>query len=317
MACLWDLRTALRANSSRPSLRLGSTRKVDTNGVVTDPLVQIAASDRDQVATLNASGIVQLFDVRMTDCSSQGNVGELSSFSACDHVGIGLEFLPSKSEDTCWVTWGLDSPQSGAIVKVWSDGIESEPSSSDADTYWFIDGSPNNSPSPSACFPTKSIVERQYQQVAEFSTPYLACARVSPEPFENQIVTVGMVPGKGAKDANGWHAEVWKLNDSKNGQTYGTHYGAEKIAAFSVLHDDQSASMIGTNTALGSLRGAELALDTGRCENTCDEKDDAEMLLCCLSDNGYVTTHVSPLMKSLRVLYYLVNCFLIMHHVYF
>jgi hypothetical protein len=210
-ACLWDLRTALRAKSSRPSLRLGTSRKVDTNGVVTDPLVQIAASDRDQVATLDASGIVQLFDIRMTDCSSQGNVGEFSSFSACDHVGIGLEFLPSQREDTCWVTWGLDAPQSGAVVKVWSDGIESEPPASDADSYWFIDGSPNNSPSPSACFPTTSIVERHYQQVAEFSTPYLACARVSPEPFNNRIVTVGMVPGKGEKEAKGWHAGVWKL----------------------------------------------------------------------------------------------------------
>lgn len=294
-ACLWDIRTALRASLSRPSLQLGTSRKDNTNGVVADPLVQIAVSNRDQVATLDASGTVQVFDIRMTDRSSQGSVGEVSSFSAYHHVGIGLEFLPAHKEDTCWVTWGLDVPQSGAIVKVWSDCVESEQPTGDADTYWFMDGSPNNSPAPSSC-PTKSI-DRQYQQVAEFSTPYLACARVSPEPFENQIVTVGMVPGKGEKEANGWQAEVWKLNDSvKNDQTIGTHYGAEKITSFRVLHDDQLASMIGTNATLGSLRGAELALETRSCELTGDRKDGVDLLLCCLSDNGYVTTQVSLMM---------------------
>jgi hypothetical protein len=122
-----------------------------------------------------------------------------------------------------------------------------------------------------------------------------------------------MVPGKGDKDANGWHAEVWKLNDSvKNGQTIGTHYGAEKLTSFRVLHDDRSASMIGTNAALGSLRGAELALDTGSSENTGDKKDDADLLLCCLSDNGYVTTHVSPMTTILSVL--CLSCEVSAHH---
>lgn len=285
-ACLWDIRTALRANLSRPSLQLGTSRKLNSNGVVVDPLVKIAASNRDQVATLDASGTVQVFDIRMTDCSSNGSIGEVSSFSACHHVGVGLEFLPTHKEETCWVTWGLDAPQSDAIVKVWSDCVESDQPMVDADKYWLVDGSP------SSC-PTKSI-DRRYQQVAEFWTPYLACARVSPEPFENQIVTVGMVPGKGEKEANGWQAEVWVRNDSvKNYQTIGTHYGAEKITSFRVLHDDRLTSMIGTNATLGSLRGAELALETGSCEITGDRKDGVDLLLCCLSDNGYVTTQVS------------------------
>ena len=305
-ACLWDLRTSLRAHPARPTLRLGAARKVNGDGLVVDPLVQIAASNKEQVATLDGGGAVHVFDIRMTD-RPQGSVGEVSMFPAFLHAGIGLQFLPSNKEDTCWVTWGLDAPQSDAIVKVWSDGV-----AIDDDSYWFMDGSPESSPKIKLPVESSTSVTKQYRQTAEFSTPYLACARVSPEPFENQVVTVGMVPGKGQRDETGWQADVWELKDTADDtHSNGTHYGAEKMSSFGVLHDNQTASMIGTNANLGSLRGAELALEPseghrghaqeGEMELDDDYEGGADLLLCCLTSNGYVTEHVSFLLQWTHV----------------
>ena len=301
-ACLWDLRTSLRANSSRPSLRLGPSRKINSDGTVNDPLIQIAASSKNELATMDASGTVSVFDIRME--RSHGKISEVSSFSSFHHVGIGLKFLPSSNNDSRWMAWGLDAPQTDATVKVWSDCVSSGRKESDADFYWHMDSSPTTSPKTSM---SKSIgsksVQMQYQQIAEFSTPYLACARVCPEPFEDRVVTVGMMPGKGGIGTHGWQAESWKLlepNDSS--YTDEDHYGVEKIASFGImLNDSEAASMVGTKATLGSLRGAELALETPRGpyrhhrdEEGGDAKGEGtDLLLCCLSEKGYVTAHVS------------------------
>lgn len=305
-ASLWDLRTALRANSSRPSVRLGNARKIDNAGYVIDPLVQVAASNKNEVATLDASGVVHVFDVRMTDRSSPGNnIGEVTSFTAFQHIGIGLESLStSGSEDTRWVTWGLDATQSDAIVKVYSDRAVSARKDSDADSYWYMDTSPATSPKTSIAMSeasNKSGQAQQYRQVAEFSTPHLACARVCPDPFENRIVTVGMFPGSGRTRA--WQAETWKLKEpTENNISFdGEDRGVEKIASFGVLNDRETASMVGTNASMGSLRGAELALESSEGISGLQKDEDgdvidgkgADLLICCLSEKGYVTTHVS------------------------
>lgn len=304
-ACLWDLRTALRANSSRPSVRLGASRKVGRGGSVVDCLVQIAVSSKNEVATLDATGMVHVFDVRMTDRSPK-NVGEVSGFSSFHHAGIGLESLPTTcNEGTRWVTWGLDAPQSDAIVKVWSDGAvaSSGRNDGDAESYWYMDSSPTSSPKTSTAMSEASSksAQMQYRQIAEFSTPYLACARVCPDPFENKIVTVGMIPGRHAGIiTTAWQAETWQLKKTMDDNSVdGNHRGVDKIASFGILNDSETASMVGTNTATGQLRGAELALEPsqalfGRQKGGKGyEGDGVDLLLCCLSDNGYVTTHVS------------------------
>lgn len=316
-ACLWDLRTSLRANSSRPSLRLGPGRKINSDGTVNDPLIQIAASNKNELATMDASGTVSIFDIRME--RTQGKVGEVSSFSSFHHAGIGLEYLPSCNADTRWIAWGLDARQTDAIVKVWSDHASSGKKDNHADSYWYMDSSPTTSPKTSM---SKSIgskaVQIEYQQVAEFSTPYLACARVCPEPFQNRVVTVGMMPGKSGIGTNGWQAESWKLLEpNDHSYTDEDHYGVEKIASFGImLNDSEAASMVGTSATLGSLRGAELALETPRGDyryRRDEEGGDAkgegtDLLLCCLSEKGYVTAHVSVEAFSSRYILPLIVC---------
>ena len=299
-ACLWDLRTSLRANTSRPSVRLGTNRKVGANGKVIDPLVQIAASSKNEVATLDATGTVHVFDVRMAD-PSPGNIGGISSFSAYHHVGIGLEYLPSSNDDTRWITWGLDALQTDAIVKVWSDeAASSSQKDDDADSYWHMDSSPTTSPkmTTSKSVASNKSLHVQYRQVAEISTPYLACARVCPAPFGNNVVTVGMIPGKAGIGTTGWQAETWELTETyESSPVVGDYYGVEKIASFGVLNDSETASMVGTNAAsLGSLRGAELALESSQgYYQDRDEENGSDLLLCCLSDKGFVTAHVSSI----------------------
>lgn len=300
-ACLWDLRTSLRANSSRPSVRLGISRNVGVNGKVIDPLVRIAASSKNEVATLDATGTVHVFDVRMEN-RSPGNIGEVSSFSACHHVGIGLEYLPSSNDDTRWITWGLDAPQTDAIVKVWSEA--SSATNMDTDSYWYMDGSPTTSPKTTT---SKSVAsnkssQMQYRQIAEFSTPYLACARVCPDSFENNVVTVGMIPGRAGTGTTGWQAELWKLTDTDESiPVEGGHHGVEKMASFGVLNDDETTSMVGSKASLGSLRGAELALESSQgYHEVTDEGNGLDLLLCCLSDKGFVTAHVSLIARLAR-----------------
>lgn len=283
-------------------MRLGTVRKVGNDGNVIDRLVQIAASSKNEVATLDASGIVHVFDVRMSD-RSPGNIGEVTSFSACNYVGIGLESMPtSNGDETRWVTWGLDSPQSDAVVRVWSDGATSSAKTEDdADSYWYMDGSPTTSPKTSIA--SNKSAQIQYHQVADFSTPYLACARVCPEPFGERIVTVGMIPGKRGDVDSAWQAQAWKLQEGVEKHSFdGDYRGVEMVASFEILaNDGETSSMLGTNAKIGQLRGAELALEASRVNNRfrkdgdedISERDGLDLLLCCLSDEGYVTTHVS------------------------
>jgi hypothetical protein len=220
------------------------------------------------------------------------SVGSLCSFSACDYAGVGLAFLPGTMGDN-WVTWGLDSPAVDSVpaVKIWSKAEDVRESQNEddggnghsLDDYWFVD----NSPDKSSSTPSKSI---GYGLVSQCSIQNLACARVCPSPVENSLVTIGLEQQKSSSQAAaGWRADLWKVNFSKDV----AKSEMEKVVSFSGSGDTAKVlqSVLHRGSEIGSLRAAELAITCSVVDS--DEETDYSLLLCSLSDNGLLTTHVS------------------------
>lgn len=281
--CLWDLRASLGSKTSKPSLRFASL----TNS---SPLIQVACSHKDECATMDSSGLIRVYDLRMTGGTKPRLLSSVPSFH---FAGAGLASFRTSTDDSYWVAWGLDSPKADAIVKIWSTSVTSgkiEVGDSDSDTYWYMDGSPERTPQIPLSESSPQV--QTCVQMAQFTMPYLACARICPAPFENSVVTVGLAKGGGP----GWKAELWKLNIDDDDASESTDtFGVQKMVSFS---GDRSFNF-GMSMPPGPLRGAELAISQAplpisraqqRGPSLAD--DDWELLLCCMSEDGLITTSV-------------------------
>lgn len=320
-ACVWDLRSPVTA--AKPNIRFGniSARKMAHNS---SPYVQVACSRSHECATMDAAGTVRVFDIRMTD-KSRYAANPLSSFAAFAHTGVGISYLPMKAatkgsttEDcttTAWITWGLDSPESDAVVKVWSsnnfclkaDTPRSEGIKKATEDYWFMDGSPRR----------PSGVVAPYHLIGLCTPPYqLACPRVCPDPVENGILTIGILDndlsGSGSRVHDQWRAELWKLRPSTAVEMEANDgtFGMERLVSFDggVERGGSIASTLGKGSRIGQLQAAELAITSyntlgvhsaknHREDDTNDKanlENDISLALCCLSDKGFVTTHIIP-----------------------
>ena len=266
---------------------------------------------------------MRVFDTRKTTGPrSSSNTTALCQFQACQFAGVGLSFLPltkhgninsnNTGDHYAWVTWGLDEPRADAIVKVWKSG---EPAAATSDVnqdlpedYWYLDGSPpsSNKHSPRKSTTTKSSSNGSsnsytgYHLVGQCTQPNLACARVCPSPVENSLVTVGLDTG------DGWRAELWQLQSLSQ--------SLEKVAAFH--GNNESAEQQNLQTVLGpseavllrSLKASELAVamytesmpmfaSNNETSSSSSAAVEYGLLLCCLTENGYVTTHVCQFIR--------------------
>jgi len=295
-ACLWDLRESAGSSYFKPSLRFGITKKASTGIVHSAPYVQVACSGCDECAVLDASGILRVFDTRMTD-RTRISMGTLSSFSAFGQAGIGLENLHTDLDESRWLTWGLETPNGDAVVKIWAstdDTIESLTST--GEDHWFMDGSPEQSLDKVG--PSKPV---GYRLAGHCAVPNLACARACPSPVENCLLTVG-VNGEDFDGHASWRADLWKLAENPDDPC-----GLDRMVSFKAGVDaDQSiSSMLGEGVSLGRLRAAELAISSfsgfveGRSMDVesprgkASSQPEVGLMLCSLTENGFVTTHVS------------------------
>ena len=106
---------------------------------------------------------------------------------------------------------------------------------------------------------------------------------------------------------DGWWAELYSLSKDAddiadpNNLLSIRSFGLEKEAGFqggnatNTVDKRTLVSVLGSRTELGCLQAAELALTSiARDKGGEDSKsDDIELLLCCLSDTGVISTHVS------------------------
>jgi hypothetical protein len=234
--------------------------------------------------------------------------GELASFSAFANAGVGMAHFHSSSHGTSWVTWGVDDASTPALVKIWSKAdMVTAKAESDDESYSLTEGSTERSQAkPSLPNETTKLAMNEYRQVAQFSTPSLACARVCPSPFLDRLVTVGIQPKKEG-DPSGFQADVWLFSPDKEkcytdiGELRVDTFGVEKVTSFhgGLANDKKLQSTIGSNAKMGQLRGVELALDawsvsTGRgTRKRASASKKIELQLCCLSDDGIITLYVS------------------------
>jgi hypothetical protein len=215
-----------------------------------------------------------------------------------------------------------------AVVKVWSNADMTsapEPATQDsaggnlnAEEYWYMsDESTTPSPNPqkAMALPTTS---NQYHVVAQYTKANIACARVCGSPVKNSVVVVGMNSSSSANSSDdgndvGWWAELFSLRPEppQTLTALKATFGLNRIVGFqggaSINNVDKKslATMLG-RTSPGRLQGAELAfastLDSLRSEEDDAVKDslyengpgDLELVLCCLSDSGVITTSAMP-----------------------
>lgn len=295
---LWDLRTP--TFHFKPTTKFGITRKA-SGPTALSPLVQIAcSSDSDECATIDASGIVQVYDIRMNDRGRQSG-GALSTFAAHETAGVGIAYLGHTGSR--WLTWGLDEPVSSAIVKVWSKRCTNE----NSDEVW--DSIATNTRPPKPVFGSTN----DYKLTAQCIRPNLACARVCIEPVENKFIAIGhTTPDNGADPVGGWWAELYSLSEEMDGsanlrdQLTIRSFGVEKLAGFqggdTLTNVDRNTliSVLGSRTKLGNLQAAELSLTTDVLRNHPREEGNVDLLVCCLSDTGVVSTHVSAIVPQWR-----------------
>jgi hypothetical protein len=199
------------------------------------PYIQVACSEGNEIAVLDSAGGLHIFDARVTDRTSRTSLGSLASFFVHDFVGVGLAHFPttysSSDSTTKWITWGLDSPNSDAVVKVWtaeSDDLTAVASGSADDDYWF-EGSPGQNGSTPQLSP-RNQQQQAYRFVTACRTSNLACARVCPSPVENSFLTVGFglaqtETGRGSD----WRADLWKLTRDET---------VEKVVSFQAGTDE-------------------------------------------------------------------------------
>jgi hypothetical protein len=324
---LWDLRSSAANTVFKPNLRFGTARRVLETHV---PLVQTAfSSESNECATMDSSGVVRVYDIRMADRARSYMGSPVSTFAAHDTAGVGIAYFPGSSRGSSsatnkdstnsrWLTWGLDSPFSWTVAKVWSKDENKQTlntsTNSDVDEYWTM--SDNFSQGQQS---KTSSTQPEYSLTAQCVRPNLACARVGASPVENSFVAIGHIASNiGAPENRGWWAELYTINTQHDNEeeppkrkSVSSTYGMKKVAGFQGGTSKNSGdknelmSVLGSRVGLGNLTAAELGFSGSQAQPQsqhladalADKKDDevnqVELLLCCMSDTGVVTTHVS------------------------
>jgi hypothetical protein len=157
-------------------------------------------------------------------------------------------------------------------------------------------------------------------------------------------LAVGHLPVDGGKqqEVGGWWAELFSLSDGDDKEKQDEKkisratFGLTKIAGFQGGAATNSAdkealmSVLGRRTDLGRLQAAELAFSGASCRPHSqsiedapnnekpeeESRNDVELLLCCLSDTGVVTTHVSGPLTFCSIVI-LCLTFFVFPHVFF
>ena len=278
-ACLWDLREPPRSTFNKPSVRFGARTRTSAEGNI-----QVSCTENGDCGILDRSGCLRIFDIRMT-VNSRVAAGALFSGNVFRHAGFGLEpFTMSSEGSSCWVCWGVDKPGSDAVVRVLVPGGKAP----EPEQYWYMDGSPDRSVDISVSSKTNGY--RMYSQVVP---PGLACARVCPPIVKDAFVTVSV--DNMEEGTTGWHAQLWKLKPSEGG---GDSYFDNTVS----FEGDLSAfsrqlPTFGDNLHQGVLCASEMAISSSespRGSVSDEEETRLCLLLCSLTDTGYITTHAIP-----------------------
>ncbi|GKZ00061.1 hypothetical protein MPSEU_000959500 [Mayamaea pseudoterrestris] len=278
-ACLWDLReSSTSASLFKPSLRFGVSRRSG----ISSPNVQLACSEDNECAIIDAAGRLRVFDIRKTD-RGRADSGALYSVAAFQHAGIGVSYFPTEKRSTAlWMTWGLDDVMNDAAVRIWTSADAASELGRDADEYWYMEGASD----PKMLIDGSSAAKYLgCQLIGQCTVSRLACARVNLSSMKDSFVTVAF---NGVDTLPGWKAEVWKLRKAGGG----AKESLQSIFSFSGGNESKTLGL--ADTTLGAVCAAELGVVTRSATATAPDAACSELMMCCLSDRGFVTTHVIP-----------------------
>ena len=301
-ASIWDLRCP-SISRLRPSTRyeLGAG-SLDGGGFVS---CAVAGDGSHEVAILDGSGVVRIYDTRMGGSHHQQSKGQhtnsdhpLHAFYAHESSGVGISRLPLSTEGRRgWLTWGFDSYDAEGAVKVWREGRRDPNDSSeiviDSDDYWSP--RPEVAAAVDAALDASGNDSRHFELTATFgsSSGALSAARVVSHPYGNAVVTIG------AEQDGGWKADYWALSESQNTSDEdlmitGGVFGAKLEGSFQGGNkcNDALRQVLGGSSDLGYLIQADLAVGAPSVRADHDQSDYSELLLCCLGSSGFLTTHV-------------------------
>lgn len=307
----WDLR-----NPKKPSLSF------DGDGYIS------VVTKENEIAALNSNGFVMVYDIRKNRMnSSTDHSYDDSDFIhrfRAHEVGVGIERMGRHL-----LTWGVDHT---TAVKMWSPrNIQNHSDGAVAastENYWYMgDGDVSTSKEDGKTDDMGVLHLRDTNNgqgcVAEIKVEDLSTVKVSStlqrqSQMVNQcgfvtISTPNMDSDGHHANQSLWQADLWKATRSGDSSQSLCDSSPPKNAKVNRLATFQSggssdshlAQMVGRDYAGGHIIAAELSLadfsQTSSEDKTNQERDrNNELILCCLTSNGYITTHAIHEASSFR-----------------
>mmetsp|Transcript_11330 Transcript_11330/g.16301 ORF Transcript_11330/g.16301 Transcript_11330/m.16301 type:complete len:1197 (+) Transcript_11330:1-3591(+) len=306
---LWDLRAAnttipgdqvLSVGVSRPTIRFASLSASQSDTELSKFVhVSCSRSQPHQVAIVDVSGIVQIYDDRVVSDNARyhnprpghSHPSLLDTFQAHTAQGVGIESCSDLSSETYWITWGRDRDSSNSQQKI-SDSCTAKiwrgPGDTESSSETMTPLSSNHSPGPA---PSHSLL-------ATLPGP-INCVRVCPWPYKNTFMTVG--PVKNDNASSGWRADFWEIGTKTSLES--TDQSAPEVQLITSFEGegnsvcgDLFSRSIGADDHINSfneinnkcyLVAAELSVS-----NSLDSGSELE--ISCLSSTGYLTTYSVP-----------------------
>lgn len=296
---VWDIRTNTRL---RPSSTYTSCGNATILSVSTSHI-------EHEFACIDSCGVVRIYDARINhfNKSSSNSSDQIVHLQAHQAGGFGIESIQMDSKQDSsnilhrYLTWGIESVENplNKSIKIWELN-PSETTTSDGgfhpDAYWNM-GSVISS--------AKDQNDKNNAENAHVDNPvtYGCCAtltienlsnlRVCPEPFEGGLLTVSSNDQRN-DDATSWQINLWSLPDTRTAfeiENIASYCYNEKVSSNLMGSEFANANLIATELTLGSSSNSEHRSDFATSSSSAQAGCTVELVVCCLDDEGFVTTH--------------------------
>ena len=270
----WDLRTANR----KPVITFTCSSSI------------AVTYSSHQIGAMAASGVVKVFDDRACN-SNEVQSNEKSNFAyefQAHGTGMGIE-----SSANHWLTWGLDNDMHTSVK------IYKQNHSEHTENYWYVE----NETEDQTDMTSKLEHAKQREQVQCISATNIdkvtavrsfSHSNSSKEAYGNLPFLTMSMSNIADMSTPSWQADIWSFSSNSNSEKIDP---ASKIASFCGGGKNDAIAEICGKEYTGSLIAAELSwIPEDMLFEEKEEKSetDGEIVLCCLTNTGYLTTFALP-----------------------
>ena len=272
----WDLRTANR----KPVITFACESSISV------------AHSSHQIGAMAASGVVKVFDDRACN-SNEVQSNEKSNFVyefQAHGTGMGIE-----SSANHWLTWGLDDDMKTS-VKVYKQHLAT---SENTENYWYVE---NENEDQTGMTPKLENAKqmKQVQCISATNIDRVTAVRSfshvnhSKDAYGNLPFLTMSMSNVADMSTPSWQADLWSFSSNSNSEKIDP---ATKITSFCGGGKNDAIAEICGKEYTGSLIAAELSWipeDILFEEKEGKSEADGEIVLCCLTNTGYLTTFALP-----------------------